>query len=63
LNDNAHRHKSAIKEKYDLKAAQQYPSMKIRILLALGTGLRRGDVNFSLCFSVSSVADFFAFFY
>jgi integrase len=28
-----------------LKAAQPYPSMKIRILLALGTGLRRGDIQ------------------
>ncbi len=28
-----------------LKAAQPYPSMKIRILLALGTGLRRGDIE------------------
>lgn len=28
-----------------LKAAQMYPSMKIRILLALGTGLRRGDIE------------------
>jgi integrase/recombinase XerD len=28
-----------------LKAAQSYPSMKIRILLALGTGLRRGDIE------------------
>jgi len=28
-----------------LKAAQTYPSMKIRILLALGTGLRRGDID------------------
>jgi integrase len=27
------------------KAAQPYPSMKIRILLALGTGLRRGDIE------------------
>jgi len=31
--------------KYLLKAAQPYPSMKIRILLALGTGLRRGDIE------------------
>ncbi|MFH1614613.1 MAG: site-specific integrase [Planctomycetota bacterium] len=29
-----------------LKAAQLYPPMKIRILLALGTGLRRGDIEF-----------------
>jgi len=29
-----------------LKAAQTYPSMKIRILLALGTGLRRGDIEY-----------------
>jgi len=28
-----------------LNAAQPYPSMKIRILLALGTGLRRGDIE------------------
>jgi len=28
-----------------LKAAQPYPSMKVRILLALGTGLRRGDIE------------------
>jgi len=28
-----------------LQAAQLYPSMKIRILLALGTGLRRGDIE------------------
>ena len=28
-----------------LKAAQPYPSMRIRILLALGTGLRRGDIE------------------
>ena len=28
-----------------LKAAECYPSMKIRILLALGTGLRRGDIE------------------
>ena len=28
-----------------LKTAQLYPSMKIRILLALGTGLRRGDIE------------------
>ena len=28
-----------------LKAAQPHPSMKIRILLALGTGLRRGDIE------------------
>jgi len=28
-----------------LKAAEHYPSMKIRILLALGTGLRRGDIE------------------
>ncbi len=28
-----------------LKAAAKYPSMKIRILLALGTGLRRGDIE------------------
>jgi len=28
-----------------LQAAQIYPSMKIRILLALGTGLRRGDIE------------------
>ena len=28
-----------------IKAAEPYPSMKIRILLALGTGLRRGDVE------------------
>jgi len=28
-----------------LKAAMKYPSMKIRILLALGTGLRRGDIE------------------
>jgi integrase len=29
-----------------LEAAESYPSMRIRILLALGTGLRRGDVEF-----------------
>jgi integrase len=28
-----------------LKAAQMYPSMRIRVLLALGTGLRRGDIE------------------
>ena len=28
-----------------LKAAQGYPSIKMRILLALGTGLRRGDIE------------------
>jgi len=28
-----------------LEAAAQYPLMKIRILLALGTGLRRGDIE------------------
>ena len=28
-----------------LKAAQPHPSMKMRILLALGTGLRRGDIE------------------
>jgi len=28
-----------------LKSAQAHPSMKIRILLALGTGLRRGDIE------------------
>ena len=28
-----------------LKAAEPHPSMKIRILLALGTGLRRGDID------------------
>ncbi len=28
-----------------LKTAQSYPSMKIRILLGLGTGLRRGDIE------------------
>jgi integrase len=28
-----------------LKAAQPYPTMKIRILLGLGTGLRRGDIE------------------
>lgn len=28
-----------------LKATQSHPSMKIRILLALGTGLRRGDIE------------------
>ena len=28
-----------------LKAVDHYPSMKIRILLALGTGLRRGDIE------------------
>ncbi len=28
-----------------LKAAEQYPAIKIRILLALGTGLRRGDID------------------
>jgi len=30
---------------YPMKTAQLYPSMKIRILLALGTGLRRGDIE------------------
>ncbi|NIV14069.1 MAG: tyrosine-type recombinase/integrase [Aliifodinibius sp.] len=28
-----------------LKASQPYPSIKIRILLGLGTGLRRGDIE------------------
>jgi len=28
-----------------LASANQYPSMKMRILLALGTGLRRGDIE------------------
>jgi len=28
-----------------IKAAEPYPSMKIKILLALGTGLRRGDIE------------------
>jgi integrase len=28
-----------------LKAAEPHPSMKMRILLALGTGLRRGDIE------------------
>jgi integrase/recombinase XerD len=28
-----------------LKAAKSYPSIKMRILLALGTGLRRGDIE------------------
>jgi len=28
-----------------LKAAEPYPSIKMRILLALGTGLRRGDID------------------
>jgi len=28
-----------------LKAAQSHPTMKMRILLALGTGLRRGDIE------------------
>jgi len=28
-----------------LKAAEKYPSMRMRILLALGTGLRRGDIE------------------
>ena len=28
-----------------LRAAKQYPSVKTRILLALGTGLRRGDIE------------------
>jgi len=28
-----------------LEAAEQYPLVKIRILLALGTGLRRGDID------------------
>ncbi len=28
-----------------LKLAQMYPTMKIRILLALGTGLKRGDIE------------------
>ena len=28
-----------------LKAVQPYPSMRIRILLALATGLRRGDIE------------------
>ena len=31
--------------KYLLKAAESYRPMKIRILLALGTGLRRGDID------------------
>jgi len=32
------------------KAAEKYPSMKIRTLLALGTGLRRGDIE---CMKIS----------
>jgi len=28
-----------------LEASRQYPAIKIRILLALGTGLRRGDID------------------
>ena len=28
-----------------LEAAERYPLMKIRVLLALGTGLRRGDID------------------
>jgi integrase len=28
-----------------LKATEQYPAMKIRVLLALATGLRRGDID------------------
>ena len=28
-----------------LKATEPYPLMKIRVLLALGTGLRRGDID------------------
>ena len=28
-----------------LKATERYPSMKIRVLLALATGLRRGDID------------------
>ena len=28
-----------------LKAAEIYPTIKMRILLALGTGLRRGDIE------------------
>ncbi len=28
-----------------LKAAESYPAIKIRIILALGTGLRRGDID------------------
>jgi len=28
-----------------LKATQPYPPMKIRVLLALATGLRRGDID------------------
>lgn len=31
-----------------LTAAEPYPSIKMRILLALGTGLRRGDIEASL---------------
>ncbi len=29
-----------------LKAAEPYPAMKVRLLLALGTGLRRGDIDY-----------------
>ncbi|MHC4757888.1 MAG: tyrosine-type recombinase/integrase [Planctomycetota bacterium] len=28
-----------------LKASEKYPAVKLRILLALGTGLRRGDID------------------
>jgi len=30
-----------------LLLSRRYPSMRMRILLALGTGLRRGDIDFS----------------
>ena len=36
---------SNIQVKNLLKAAKPYKSMKLRILLALGTGLRRGDIE------------------
>ncbi len=36
---------SATQIKNLLKASEKYPAIKIRILLALGTGLRRGDID------------------
>ena len=35
-----------------LKATEQYPLMKIRVLLALATGLRRGDID---CLKISDI--------
>ncbi|MHC4211915.1 MAG: tyrosine-type recombinase/integrase [Planctomycetota bacterium] len=43
-----------------LASANQYPSMKMRILLALGTGLRRGDIESlkvnDIDFEINSIA-------